>query len=151
MINEIKVYRTKPEKFLPKVEIVAIYVSLNGKLLLLEIASHKQEAGLWGVPAGKLESGEIPVKGAKRELLEETGLDISLENFQSLGVLYMSKPDMDYTYHIFSINLQTNHPICLSAEHIAYKWVSPAEAKSLPLMKGAYQALEDYLVHWKNP
>ncbi len=50
-----------------------------------------------GVPAGKLESDEIPVKGAKRELFEETGMDISLDDFHSLVALYISKPDFDYT------------------------------------------------------
>lgn len=147
MNTEIKVHNEKPEGFLPKVEVAASYVNLNGKLLLLELASHKQEAGLWGVPAGKLESDEIPVKGAKRELFEETGIDISLDDFHSLGALYISKPDFDYTYHIFSVNLNTEYPVSLSAEHTSYKWVLPTEAKSLPLMNGANQALDAYYQH----
>lgn len=141
---EIKVYNKKPEGFFPKVEVAATYVNFDGKLLLLELASHKQEAGFWGVPAGKLERDEMPLTGAKRELFEETGIDMSLDHFHSLGTLYFSKPDIDYAYHIFSLDLKTWCPVSLSAEHTSYKWVLPAETKSLPLMKGADQALDVY-------
>ncbi|PJD95920.1 MAG: NUDIX hydrolase [Parachlamydia sp.] len=144
MNSEIKVYEKKPEDFFPKVEVAATYVSLNGKLLLLELAPKKQEAGAWGVPAGKLEVDEMPVKGAQRELFEETGIDKDIEDFQSLGALYIRKPDLDYTYHLFSLNLNTQYPVCLSPEHSSYKWVSPAEARNLPLMNGANQALDVY-------
>lgn len=146
MHTEIKVHNKKPEGFTPKVEVAAIYVTLNNKFLFLEIASHKQEAGLWGVPAGKLESDEIPIKAAKRELFEETGIDISLDEFQPLGTLYISKPDIDYSYHIFSVHLNTECPVNLSAEHTSYKWVLPTEVKSLPLMNGAYQAFVNILL-----
>jgi 8-oxo-dGTP diphosphatase len=145
MNSEIKVYEKKPEDFFPKVEVAATYVNLNGKVLFLKLAPNKQEAGAWGVPAGKLESHEMPVNGAKRELFEETGVDISLNNFQSLGTLYIRKPDIDYIYHLFSVSLNTQPSICLSTEHSSYQWVSPSESKNLPLMNGAHQALDAYI------
>lgn len=147
MNTEIKVYHEKPEGFLPQVEVAATYIHLNGKLLLLENASHKQEAGFWGVPAGKLEAGERPTEGAKRELFEETGIDIHLHHFHSLGVLYIRKPEIDYIYHPFSVRLQTHHPVYLSSEHTSYQWVLPPEAKSLPLMNASNEALDAFLKH----
>lgn len=44
--------------------------------------------GWWDIPGGFLESGEHPVDGAKREFLEETGLEIKLTHL--LGI-WMSK------------------------------------------------------------
>lgn len=145
MNAEIFVYDKRPKDFFPKVEVAAVYLNVNGKLLLLELSANKQEQGKWGVPAGKLEIGERPVQGAKRELLEETSVYIETENsFHSLGELYIRKPEIDYTYHLFGINLENSPTICLSSEHCSYQWVSRFEAENLPLMNGAKQALDTY-------
>lgn len=142
---EIFVYDKKPKDFSPKLEVAAIYLNVNGKLLLLELSTDKQEQGKWGVPAGKLEINERPVQAAKRELLEETGVDIESESFfHSLGELYIRKPEIDYIYHLFGINLESPPTICLSPEHCSYQWVSRFEAENLPLMNGAKLALDTY-------
>lgn len=145
MNSEIFVYDKKPKGFFSTVEVAAIYLNVNGKLLLLELSADKQEKGTWGVPAGKLEVGERPAQGAKRELLEETGIDIEDEgSFHPLGELYIRKPEIDYIYHLFGINLESQPAICLSPEHCSYRWVSRFEGENLPLMKGAKLALDAY-------
>jgi 8-oxo-dGTP diphosphatase len=141
----IQVYERKPEGFSPKVEVAAIYVNVMGRLLLLQLASHKSEAGSWGVPAGKLQVNEAPLQGAKRELSEETGIDVASDRLlQPLGSLYIRKTDLDYVYHMFALNLHAVPTILLSKEHVAYKWVSNKEAENLNLIKGAAQALDFY-------
>lgn len=148
MNSEIKVYDKKPENFSPQIEVAATYVNFKGKLLFLQLASNKSEKGTWGVPAGKLEAEEKPVQGAKRELFEETGIDINSEDsFQWIGMLYIRKPEIDYVYYRFEVNLKSLPTIHLSKEHCSYLWVSREEAKNLPLMGGAKQALDDYYQH----
>lgn len=150
MILEIEsfsmtVYESKPHDFCPTVEVAATYVNVNGKILILQLASAKSEAGCWGVPAGKLERGEKPISGARRELFEETGIDLTSENMlRPLGELYIRKPDVDYVYHLFGLNLDSQPTITLSAEHCDFKWISRSEEKEQPLMQGAEQALETY-------
>lgn len=139
-----QVFEQKPADYSPSVEIAAVYVNVNGKLLLLELSSEKPEPGAFGVPAGKLEKGETPLKGARRELLEETGIDLPEDQFQPLGELYMRKPGIDYVYHPFSVRLAEFPAIRLSSEHTSYKWALISEAKELPLMKGALPALDFY-------
>lgn len=141
----ISVYDKMPEQFSPKVEVAAIYVNVKGKILLLQLASHKRENGSWGVPCGKLEAHEKPLHAAKRELFEETGINIaSDEAFEPLGTLYIRKPELDYAYHFFGICLNTMPLLLLSEEHCSYCWVSCEESKALPLMNGAKQALDAY-------
>jgi 8-oxo-dGTP pyrophosphatase MutT (NUDIX family) len=145
MNPEIQIYDSKPNDFSPKIEVAATYVNANGKLLLLQIGSHKSEGGTWTVPAGKIELGEEPVQGAKRELFEETGIQLASEkDLRSLGTLYIRKPNFDYVYHLFGIDLGSIPSVRLSLEHRSYQWVSRNEAEKMPLMHGATQALEAY-------
>jgi ADP-ribose pyrophosphatase YjhB (NUDIX family) len=55
----------------------------DGRVLLARRA-HDPDAGLWDVPGGFLEEGEHPLDGLRRELREETGLDVEPGAF--LGV-----------------------------------------------------------------
>src|SRR4029450_1887373 len=50
----------------------------NGRVLLARRASEPFE-GRWDIPGGFLEEGEDPVDGLRRELKEETGLDVEPE------------------------------------------------------------------------
>jgi ADP-ribose pyrophosphatase YjhB (NUDIX family) len=47
----------------------------GGRLLLVRRA-HEPFRGYWDIPGGFLEEGEPPLVGLRRELLEETGLEI---------------------------------------------------------------------------
>jgi ADP-ribose pyrophosphatase len=51
------------------------------------------------IPAGKLDAGEDPLECARRELMEETGLDA--REFVSLGVYYPSVAVMDEVIHLY--------------------------------------------------
>lgn len=138
------VHETKPQGFKPVVEIAACYLEIDGQLLLLECSPSKPESGKWGVPAGKLEADETPEQAAKRELFEETGILTKDSQLQAIGSLYIRKPHIDYTYHLFQITLQTKPEVRLSNEHPNYIWALPAEIETLPLMAGAFEALQKY-------
>jgi len=48
----------------------------------------ESRGNLWGISKGSLESNETPVEGAIREVMEETGIDISTCDFSESVVLY---------------------------------------------------------------
>lgn len=146
---ETKVYTAIPQGFSPKLEVAAVYVEVADRLLLLQIADHKQERGCWGVPAGKLETNETALQAAKRELFEETRIEGELEDFQELGALYIRKPGLDYVYHLFALHLNVPPSLSLSAEHSSYTWASKEEALALPLMNGAHEALDTFFMRVK--
>lgn len=144
----IEIHVTQPHDFNALVEVAACYIEIDGKLLLLERASHKLEGNAWGVPAGKLEKDESPQQGARRELFEETGIDIQpLSKFQSLATLYIRKPEVDYVYHMFEIVLEHMPKVHLSDEHLNYAWVSQEGIQKLRLMAGALETLKHYHQH----
>ena len=144
MYSTSKLYEIKPDGFSPKVEIAAIYVQVDGKLLFLQRISQKSEHGAWAVPAGKLEKHETPIDAAIRELFEETGIAVTTDSLRSLGSLYIRKPDLDYVYHFFDLPLRAIPKITLSQEHSAYMWLSKDGVMIMPLMDGAKEALEVY-------
>jgi 8-oxo-dGTP diphosphatase len=56
---------------------VAVLLERGGKVLL----GRRVDDGLWGFPAGKLHWGEDPLACARRELLEECGLELEEAQF----------------------------------------------------------------------
>lgn len=47
---------------------------------------HRTDRDLWNLPGGALEKGEAPWEGVKREVTEETGLDVEVERLA--GIYY---------------------------------------------------------------
>jgi ADP-ribose pyrophosphatase YjhB (NUDIX family) len=55
----------------------------NGRVLLARRA-HPPFEGFWDIPGGFLDEGEDPLDGLRRELMEETGLEVEPQRF--LGI-----------------------------------------------------------------
>jgi 8-oxo-dGTP pyrophosphatase MutT (NUDIX family) len=58
----------------------AVIVDDEGRVLI----SHRRDRDLWNLPGGKIDTGELPVAGLRREVREETGLEVVVE--QLVGV-----------------------------------------------------------------
>lgn len=63
--------------------VACILINENNEVLMIQEAKQSC-AGKWYLPAGRMENGETIVDAAKREVLEETGLEISVTTL--LGV-----------------------------------------------------------------
>ncbi|MEM7128543.1 MAG: NUDIX hydrolase [Chloroflexota bacterium] len=65
----------------PKVAVVA-FATCQGRVLLIQRAVDP-ESGKWAMPGGYMDAGELPEEALQRELLEEVGLAVNIE--QLLG------------------------------------------------------------------
>lgn len=64
----------------------------DGTRLLL---GHATRSPRWDIPKGLMEPGESPAGAARRELLEETGLDVPEEELRALGTFpYLRDKDL---------------------------------------------------------
>jgi len=138
-------YEKEPPGFSPQAHATGCYLEIEGKVLLLQYASMKRTAGRWDVPGGRVEKGETPQEGAIRELFEETG--ILLENssqIEQILVLYIRKPEIDYIYYLFRVQLNQIPSVYLSLEHQDFIWASTQDLKELPLVDRSKDSLELY-------
>jgi 8-oxo-dGTP diphosphatase len=110
-----------------------------GRLLLLRRSrSSRFHAGQWEPPGGKLDHGETFDAALRREVLEETGLEVAL--VRCLGATDHEMPHIKVT-HLFHEAEVTGGSVRLSHEHDEYRWVSTEELASLDLAPKAKDVL----------
>ena len=142
--NTLQIYKNIPHDFNSQGQTAGCWVEFEGKFLVLQRAAHERNAGKWGSPGGKLEAGETPEQGARRELFEETGIRIEPHvAIDSFGIFYVRLlQKVDFTYYLFKITLKELPSITLSDEHDRYLWVTPDQLQYMNVMLGELQALE---------
>lgn len=60
------------------VAVCAAVIEHQGKILITERPSNKQQGGFWEFPGGKIEPGESPHQSLKREIREELDIQIGI-------------------------------------------------------------------------
>lgn len=105
-----------------------LVVDAENRLLLLK----RSDSGRWGPPGGATEPGERVEEAAKRETLEETGLEInemSLFGVFSGPELYYQYPNGDEVYNVTIVYLARDWrgEVKLNEEHTEFRWFAANE------------------------
>ena len=85
----------------------------------------------WDFPGGKLEWGEDPKQGLKREVKEETGLEIEIKNPEFV----FSEKIYDHCRYlvVFKAEIIGKKKVQLSEEHTEFKWATKEEILKMKL------------------
>ena len=119
------------------VVICSTFVEKEGKFLAVFCPKFKK----WRVPGGKVDGTETLIETVKREMKEETNLDIENPIFLGYG------QDDDYNHHnekkiprlIMFFHAKTNQEVTMDPEEAEeFKWVTMEELKKLDI-EGALQ------------
>ncbi|MGB1130544.1 MAG: HAD hydrolase-like protein [Haloferula sp.] len=119
-----------------------------GKVLM--IRTHKW-SDRWGIPGGKIERGEASEDALRREILEETNLEIEQPRF----VMVQDCIDSDEFHrpsHFLLLNyvaVRRSGDVVLNEEAEDFCWVTPEEAMTMDLNKPTRLLLETYLNDFK--
>ncbi len=125
-----------------RLAVKAFIINEKNELLIIKRRPNDvHKPGVWDLPGGRLELGEDPFDGLRRETKEETNLDIQIE--QPLQIHHFTRDDgQRITMIVFRCQLVTNN-IALSQEHTDYKWIKISEAKSL-LVHNFHEEIDIY-------
>lgn len=119
---------SKPTTPSPAIAVKACVIQ-DGQLLLIQRRSNDvHRPNTWDIPGGRLEVGENPYDGLRRETREEVGLEIEIQ--LPVDVQFFTRDDgQQITMLIFSCT-PVSSTVRLSAEHQAFAWkplTAPAE------------------------
>jgi len=120
----------------------AIIFDQDERVLLIQ-RGKPPASGFWHVPGGKLEAGESLVEGVRREVKEETGLDVDVGPI--MAVVERRQEGFHYVIIDFLAQLadpnQTHHLIAADDASDA-RWLAEDELDQLPIAHGLLPILE---------
>jgi len=89
----------------------------NGKVLLL----HRKVPDVWEFPGGRIEYGEHPEETTRREVKEETNLDVKVNGI--LGIGSTIRPDcMHELVIVYECKVNKGDIKLYEVEHSEYRW-----------------------------
>lgn len=129
------------------IKVVAGIIEKDNKYLCTERDKGKftYSSYKWEFPGGKIEQGETNEVALKREIKEELGLDIEINNY-FCGINY-TYPDFELTMYLYECT-PVGNDISLNV-HKAYKWATLEELSTLD-WTSADKIVVDKLIKEKN-
>ena len=118
--------------------VVAAVVLYKDKILLLQrSAKEKIYPGLWELPSVKRENLESSIEAVKREVREETGLNIEIVRPLNIFEYLMEKDDLikDTTQINFLAKVKGKYKVKISKEHDNFAWVEKKELSKYKISK----------------
>ncbi len=136
----------KLRKKIPEATVGGLIVGPDGKILL--VRSYKWN-DCFSVPGGHIEFGERAEDAIKREILEETGLDVDVIELlmvqQAINPESYYKKDVHYIFLDYLCKAKNTEVRLDNVELQDYLWIDPKEALKLNLEPYTRRLLEKYL------
>jgi 8-oxo-dGTP diphosphatase len=120
---------------------VLIYVRCGDDILMICRDSRVGDyhAGKWNGLGGKLEPDESPLEAARRELIEEAGVELPLDSFRSLGGVHFpcfkAARGEDWIAFVFEARVSAR-PSLRAGDEGSLHWIPSRDLLSLNLWAG---------------
>lgn len=137
-----------------RVAMKAVIVDDQGRVLILREAntySEGTQTGRYGLPGGRVNPGEHFDDALKREVIEETGLEIDI-----LYPIYVGewrpiiKGVSNQIIATFIVCGARTTDVKLSEEHDDYQWIDPIDSNNFDMMGPEDEVIARYLEWQKN-
>lgn len=125
------------KKIVEKIAVAGIIIQ-NGKVLILQRGDNDVYLpGLWEIPSGKREPSEKTVDGCKREVEEETGLEVEVGKMVGSFKYRVEKPEgiRNVTQINFLVKPIGEIKVKLSSEHQNFAWIREGETDKYNITK----------------
>ena len=134
----------------PKIFIATkAFIVHQGKILIVRESSKYSDGtnvGKYDVVGGRVKPGEVWEESLKREVQEETGLEIKIG--KPFHVSEWRPIVQDEQWQIIGIFFEchtTTDQIKLSEDHDDFQWIDPVNFKDYDLIPNLNEAFENYL------
>ncbi|MBA2607902.1 MAG: NUDIX domain-containing protein [Actinobacteria bacterium] len=126
----------------PEICVGAVVVD-DDRLLMIR-RGHGPAAGEWSIPGGRVERGELMVEAVVREVTEETGLDVVVDDY--IGYVERISEDAHFVIHDFHATAFTIEPVIAGDDAAEARWVDLSAVAELNLVEGLAEFLADHHV-----
>lgn len=130
-----------------------IFREQNGFLefLLLKRAPYQFYPNLWQMVSGKIKEGEKAFESALREIKEETNLTPEkIWVAPTVNSFYAPEGDYICMLPVFAAKVKYFSDVQISTEHVAFKWATAEEAKSLLAWEGQRKSVDVIVDYFLN-
>ncbi len=151
--NSIMVYnpREKPPKrrrVYPETPLVGVgAIVQKGNRILLIRRANEPGRGLWSIPGGLVEVGESLREAAKREVEEETGIEVEIGDLLDVMENIIRDENGRVRFHYVLIDFRArpiseDMELSPSSEALEARWFTPEEMKNIPLTRTVRKLLK---------
>jgi len=98
------------------------FYSLDTERYLYLMRNDDKHPYTWGLPGGKIDSGETLLDGINRECREELGF--MPEYIRLVPIEKFTSGDTLFHYHTFYCCVAKEFQPCLNHEHLGYAWIN---------------------------
>jgi 8-oxo-dGTP diphosphatase len=113
-------------------------VKCGNEILIIKTSAR----GDWEVPGGRIDEGENHEQVLAREIFEETGMKLNLENKKLRYVNIDTYEDYAASHSgcklcliFYEVEIESKPEVKLSHEHVDYKWITKEEIVSFKIHK----------------
>ncbi|MFA7285376.1 MAG: NUDIX domain-containing protein [Candidatus Paceibacterota bacterium] len=121
----------------------------KGEILILKESSSYEDGtnfAKYDVPGGRIKPGEKLEESLKREVYEETGLEIQVLQSFCVGEWRPKVKDENWqVIGVYFVCETLNENIVLSKDHDEYIWIRPEDYKNYNIIDNLANAFEVYL------
>lgn len=127
-----------PKNVVQRVVVGAVIVNNQSQVLILQRSTKETTyPGMWELPSGKRENLEPTLDGLKREVSEETGLEIEPLMPFSVFDYQVERPEEIRDATQVNFLVKTSGKVVLSPEHDNFAWISVGDLENYNLTAAA--------------
>ena len=121
----------------------AVIFGPDGKILAIRRSdTHPLRPKGWDIPGGDLEFGEDAKEGMRREIREETGLEVN--DLKVIDALSWSNERGEFWVTIYYAAKANTDRVKLSWEHDDFRWVTLDEFQQLDILPRIKQLVSNF-------